>query len=230
MATGWDNLAGACSAADATEEALRATRNALVLHRAAAAASPDEPRYAFSVARSAVRFARYLETLERSPEYLRAALDEAADAAERAARGFGSSPEAHALWGNVEWTRAQAAMGERRDRDALESLDGALARGATILGEVLGFGTNCDGEHVTAPAEPGMRGAMELALEDAGLTPADIDYVSAHGTATDIGDVAESHATAAVLGLETPIASRRTPSPSRRVCRGSVSSSSGRTS
>ncbi len=100
-------------------------------------------------------------------------------------------------------------VGEGAGTLVLESLEGARARGATILGELLGFGTNCDGQHVTAPAEPGMRGAMQLALEDAALTPAEIDYVSAHGTATDIGDVAESHATAAVLGLETPIASTK---------------------
>ncbi|MEZ4426805.1 MAG: beta-ketoacyl-ACP synthase [Nannocystaceae bacterium] len=91
----------------------------------------------------------------------------------------------------------------------LEALEHAKARGAPILGEVLGYGTNCDGHHLTSPSEQGMRGAMELALADAGLTARDIDYVSAHGTATDKGDIAESLATAAVLGERVPIASTK---------------------
>ncbi|MCA9716280.1 MAG: beta-ketoacyl-ACP synthase [Myxococcales bacterium] len=100
-------------------------------------------------------------------------------------------------------------VGEGAGTLVLEELGRARERGTPILGEVLGFGTNCDGEHVTAPAEPGMRGAMELALADAALAPAAIDYINAHGTATDIGDVAESQATAAVLGTGTPISSTK---------------------
>ena len=91
----------------------------------------------------------------------------------------------------------------------LESLEHAQARGATILAEVLGYGTNCDGVHATSPSVEGMAGAMKLALADAGLGPSDIGYVNAHATATELGDIAESQATAAVLGDACPISSTK---------------------
>ena len=78
-------------------------------------------------------------------------------------------------------------------------------RGAQIYAELLGFGTNSDGLHVTQPDSKSMQTAMRLALQDAKLDAADIGYISAHGTATEHGDVAESHATAAVFGNNTPI-------------------------
>ena len=68
-------------------------------------------------------------------------------------------------------------VGEGAGTLILEARDHALARGANILGEVHGFGTNCDGIHMTAPSEPGMRAAMALALRDAGIGPERIDYV-----------------------------------------------------
>ncbi len=89
----------------------------------------------------------------------------------------------------------------------LEELESALARGATIYAEVVGYGTNCDGTHVTQPQASTMQAAMQLALQDAGLPPAEIGYISAHGTATDRGDVAESIATANLFGQQTPISS-----------------------
>ncbi|BDY04394.1 beta-ketoacyl-ACP synthase [Ferrimonas sp. YFM] len=88
----------------------------------------------------------------------------------------------------------------------LEEREHALARGATIYAEVLGFGTNSDGLHVTQPNQETMAVAMQQALDDASLGAEDIGYVCAHGTATDRGDVAESQATAAVLGRK-PISS-----------------------
>jgi len=105
-----------------------------------------------------------------------------------------------------------------RDRDGLvvaegagtlilEALDHARARGAHIHAEVVGYGTNCDGLHITAPHAEGMQRAMELALEDAELEPAQIGYVNAHGTATPAGDIAESLATARVYGERVPISS-----------------------
>ncbi len=100
-------------------------------------------------------------------------------------------------------------VGEGAGTLILEDLEHALARGATILGEIHGFGTNCDGIHMTAPSEPGMRAAMQLALRDAGITPARIDYVNAHGTATDIGDIAEASATRAVFDRPVPISSSK---------------------
>ncbi|HAT33108.1 MAG TPA: beta-ketoacyl-ACP synthase [Janthinobacterium sp.] len=89
----------------------------------------------------------------------------------------------------------------------LEELEHARARGATIHAELVGFGTNSDGSHVTQPNAATMRGAMLLALEDAGLAPADIGYINAHGTGTQQGDIAESQATLAVFGAHTPISS-----------------------
>jgi 3-oxoacyl-[acyl-carrier-protein] synthase II len=91
----------------------------------------------------------------------------------------------------------------------LEELEHAKKRGAHIHAEVLGYGTNCDGSHLTAPSSDGMADAMRLALRDAGLGPQDIQYVNAHATATQIGDVSESHATRAVLGENVPISSTK---------------------
>jgi len=105
-----------------------------------------------------------------------------------------------------------------RDRDGLvigegactlilERRDHALARGAKIYAEIVGFDTNSDGAHVTQPSPETMQVVQEKALSNAGLDAAAIGYVSAHGTATDRGDVAESHATANVLGKTMPISS-----------------------
>ncbi len=98
-------------------------------------------------------------------------------------------------------------VGEGAATLVLEALDHARARGAGILAELVGYGTNCDGKHVTLPDEHGMRRVMELALEDAGLEPAAIDYVNAHATATEAGDIAESRATHAVFGARVPVSS-----------------------
>jgi 3-oxoacyl-[acyl-carrier-protein] synthase II len=89
----------------------------------------------------------------------------------------------------------------------LEEREHALARGATVYAELVGFGTNSDGCHVTQPNSETMKVAMRLALEDAGLEAGAIGYINAHGTGTMQGDVAESHATAQVFGAHTPISS-----------------------
>ncbi|HRH16131.1 MAG TPA: beta-ketoacyl-ACP synthase [Aquabacterium sp.] len=96
-------------------------------------------------------------------------------------------------------------LGEGACTLVLEELTHAQARGARILGEIIGFGTNCDGTHVTQPNTRTMAQAMRLALSSAGLPPEAIGYVNAHGTATDHGDVAESNATAEVFGSRMPI-------------------------
>ncbi|MGM0952522.1 MAG: beta-ketoacyl-ACP synthase [Pseudomonadota bacterium] len=96
-------------------------------------------------------------------------------------------------------------IGEGAGTLVLEELEHAQARGARIYGEVVGFATNSDGAHITQPTRETMRRVMELSLEDAGLDASDIGYVSAHGTATDRGDVAESHATHDVFGNRVPI-------------------------
>ena len=87
----------------------------------------------------------------------------------------------------------------------LEELEFAKARGAKIYAEVLGFGTNSDGTHITSPQSDQMAQAMRLALADAELSAEDIGYINAHGTATDRGDSAESQAMAAVFGNKTPV-------------------------
>ena len=89
----------------------------------------------------------------------------------------------------------------------LENRDHALARGAKVYAEIVGFDTNSDGAHVTQPSSDMMQHVMEQALRDAGLKPEAVGYVSAHGTATERGDIAESHATERVLGDATPISS-----------------------
>ncbi|MGP1719987.1 beta-ketoacyl-ACP synthase [Shewanella frigidimarina] len=89
----------------------------------------------------------------------------------------------------------------------LEELEHAQARGAKIYAELIGFGTNSDGQHVTQPNANTMEVAIRLALKDAQLSAQDIGYISAHGTATDRGDIAETAATHAVFGTETPISS-----------------------
>jgi 3-oxoacyl-[acyl-carrier-protein] synthase II len=100
-------------------------------------------------------------------------------------------------------------IGEGAGTIVLEELEHALARGARPLAELVGFGTNCDGLHITAPSEEGMRGAMELALESAKLRAADVDYVNMHGTATEVGDIAESNATFALFGRPIPASTQK---------------------
>ncbi|MCX7107475.1 MAG: beta-ketoacyl-ACP synthase [Methylococcales bacterium] len=98
-------------------------------------------------------------------------------------------------------------IGEGAGTLILEERDHALARGAKIYAELVGFGTNSDGLHVTQPDSISMQSTMRLALQNAELAASAIGYISAHGTATTHGDVAESHATAAIFGTNTPISS-----------------------
>jgi len=95
-------------------------------------------------------------------------------------------------------------IGEGAGSLILEEMTHALERGATIYAELAGYGTNSDGGHITQPNAETMRRAMELALEDAGIEAAAIGYISAHGTATDRGDLAESKATAKLFGNKVP--------------------------
>lgn len=97
------------------------------------------------------------------------------------------------------------AIGEGACTLILEELEHAQARGAHIYAEIVGYGTNTDGTHVTQPNKNTMRIAMELALRDANITATDIGYINAHGTATDRGDIAETTATAEVFGNKIPI-------------------------
>ena len=98
-------------------------------------------------------------------------------------------------------------IGEGSATLILEEREHALARGARIYAEVLGFGTNSDGGHVTQPDTHTMGIAMELGLADAGLSASEVGYVNAHGTATDRGDIAESQAMHRVFGRNVPTSS-----------------------
>jgi 3-oxoacyl-[acyl-carrier-protein] synthase II len=100
-------------------------------------------------------------------------------------------------------------VGEGAASLVLEDYDHARARGARIHAEIIGFATNSDGAHVTEPVASTMGRVMELALEDAGLPATAIGYISAHGTATQAGDIAESHATCNVLGSKVPVSSMK---------------------
>jgi 3-oxoacyl-[acyl-carrier-protein] synthase II len=93
-------------------------------------------------------------------------------------------------------------MGEGAAFVVLETMAGARARGATILGEVAGCGMTCDAHHITAPVEDGSGAvaAIEMALADAGMEPAAVGHVNAHGTSTPHNDSAEAAAIAKVFG------------------------------
>ncbi|MFF4367993.1 beta-ketoacyl-[acyl-carrier-protein] synthase family protein [Streptomyces sp. NPDC001594] len=86
----------------------------------------------------------------------------------------------------------------------LETLDSALARGARIHAEVLGYGLNCDAHHPVAPNQDSVAQCMQLALDAAGVGPEDVDFISAHGTGTKANDVTEARAIRQVFGDRTP--------------------------
>ncbi|AGQ38714.1 TPA: beta-ketoacyl-ACP synthase [Mannheimia haemolytica] len=99
-------------------------------------------------------------------------------------------------------------IGEGAGMFVLEELEHALARGANIIAEVVGYGANSDGSHVTRPQATTMQRCMELALKDAGIQPNQVGYVNGHGTATEQGDIAETQATTAVFG-KIPLSSQK---------------------
>ncbi|MDR2314730.1 MAG: beta-ketoacyl-ACP synthase [Spirochaetaceae bacterium] len=96
-------------------------------------------------------------------------------------------------------------IGEGAATVILEEYEHALSRGARIYAEVAGFGTNTDGTHITQPNQKTMEAAIALALEDGKIAPGGIGYVNTHGTATGLGDIAESRATRNIFGRPVPV-------------------------
>jgi 3-oxoacyl-[acyl-carrier-protein] synthase-1 len=89
----------------------------------------------------------------------------------------------------------------------LESLESAQKRGAKILGEIVGYGFSSNGGHISNPTVDGPVRSLYMALKDAGLTPADIDYINAHATSTPAGDASEAKAIDQVFGEQRPYVS-----------------------
>jgi 3-oxoacyl-[acyl-carrier-protein] synthase II len=105
-------------------------------------------------------------------------------------------------------------IGEGAGILVLETLDHAQARGANVLGEVIGYGMTCDAHHITSPTPGGVGGAeaMRLAMDDAGITADAVDYVNAHGTSTPANDKNETSAIKSALGsrsLQIPVSSTK---------------------
>lgn len=98
--------------------------------------------------------------------------------------------------------RSGFVMGEGAAVLVLESYEHAAARGANILGEIVGYGATCDAHHITAPAPDGSGGAaaMTMALGDAGLAPEDVGYINAHGTSTQLNEACETMAIKTAFG------------------------------
>jgi len=122
-----------------------------------------------------------------------------------ASKAFNTTPELTPR--PFDQRRDGLVVGEGAGTLVLEEYERAKRLGKRIYAEIIGFGTNCDGTHVTNPSSDGMRGAMELALASARCGPEAIDYVNAHATGTTIGDIAESQATYAVFGDRVPVSS-----------------------
>ena len=117
------------------------------------------------------------------------------------------SPEPELLSRPFDAARTGLVCGEGAGILVVEEMEHARKRGARILFEIAGYATNCSGWHVSHSDENQIANCMKNALADAGITPGEVDYVSAHATGTKVGDAAEAAACRAVFGSEVPVSS-----------------------
>ena len=101
--------------------------------------------------------------------------------------------------------RSGFVLGEGAAALILESLDSALNRGANILGEIVGYGVTTDAIHITRPDSVGQAKAMKAAMAEAGVNAFDVTYINAHGTATGVGDIAETNSIKSAFGLDAAL-------------------------
>jgi 3-oxoacyl-[acyl-carrier-protein] synthase I len=132
-----------------------------------------------------------------------------------------SNFDALSAFSTREWEPAKASKPFDRDRDGLipsggaatvilESLESAQKRGAHILAEVIGYGFSSNGEHISNPTVNGPVRSLQMALRDAAVQPAQIDYINAHATSTQAGDTSEAKALVEVFGeRKTPVSSTK---------------------
>jgi len=114
-------------------------------------------------------------------------------------------------------------LGEGAGIVILEEMESAIRRRANIYAEIAGYGSNIDGFHITAPDWESQAKCMNLALHDAGISPADLDYINAHGTSTTLNDLSETKAIKAVLGEH----SRKVPVSSTKSMTGHLLAAAG---
>ena len=121
------------------------------------------------------------------------------------ATSVGYNDRPHATPRPFDADRDGLVVGEGAACLVLEDYEHAKERNAQIYAEIIGFGTNCDGAHLTNPSSEGMAGVMRIALRDAGLAADQIEHVNAHATATPTGDLAEAIAISQVFGSKVPV-------------------------
>ncbi len=105
--------------------------------------------------------------------------------------------------------RSGLVLGEGAAMVVLEDMERAVARGAHIYAEIIGYGSSNDSAHITQPSVEGQARAMRRALADAGITPDQLDYINAHGTGTKLNDTTETTAIKEVCGSDIPVSSTK---------------------